>query len=286
MSKAVLLCIFVVLCLVCTSQASMVHGGPPRPGPGGLAAGESPISLWRIFDATHDAAWSDVPVPDKVLDALQAQHLIGFDARVLSGWRTAEVADLMAWIERGIWFTGDWSSDGLRTVLQGLQMTLQALDNKPDVMAGLLGTRDQHILLYQVCQSCFASHSHYSHPDRGQVTFDSNPDLISVLHETGHVVDYHLAASLGLQTPWWSEVGLLGLGWYLQVHHSGEPGAYYLDDEQDASHSTYNPREDFADTFAAWVLEQNDQPLPERWRPPSPRRTLTLVTILRGTMLQ
>jgi hypothetical protein len=81
-------------------------------------------------------------------------------------------------------------------------------------------------------------------------------------------------------------VGLLGLGWYLQVHHSGEPGAYYLDDEQDASHSTYNPREDFADTFAAWVLEQNDQPLPERWRPPSPRRTLTLVTILRGTMLQ
>jgi hypothetical protein len=303
MSRSLLFCILLGLSLVCILGVALIGGSRPaagQPGPraaatatyGGRALGSGrltanwpPVSLLPTSAAMPNLAWSDLPVQDDLLLMLQAQHLVGFDAGVLSGWRMAEVSDLMSWQERGIWFEGAWTSDGLRTALQGLQVTLRALDNHLDEMAAVLGTTDQRLLVYQVCEACYETGSHFSQPELGIVTFDSDPDLVSFLHETGHLVDYHLALGLDLDTTWGSDVMLMGLGWHLQVHQSGEAGAYYLDSEQDAPHSEHSPREDFADTFAAWVLEENRQPLPHRWRPPSNRRVLMLST-LPGAMLQ
>jgi hypothetical protein len=304
MSRSSSFCILLVVCLVCVAAVILIGGERPAAGqeglrapataayessvsvyPDRLAAHGSPLSLLLTAQATPDPTWSALPVQGGVLDALQALRLVGFDTRVLSGWRMAEVADLMAWLQRGIWFEGDWSSEGLQTALQGLHMMLRALDDNPEELDAVLGTAGQGVLVYQVCAACYATGSHYSYPEQGQVTFDSNPDLVSFLHENGHIVDYHLARDLGLNTAWGSDVMLVGLGWHRQTHQSGEAGAYYLDNGQDAPHSEHSPREDFADTFAAWVLGQNHQPLPARWRTPSDRRALMLST-LPGIMLQ
>ncbi len=210
------------------------------------------------------------------LQTLAALRERGLDYAFLSHWSHAELLDLMTWLNRGIWFEGDWTSQGLRTALRGLRMTLAALDGDLNRVAAVLGISVSNSLVYRVCAVCYKGGSHYTLPWEHQVTFDSNPDLVSFLHETGHVVDYYLARGLETGSTWWSEVGLLGLGWSKQVHQSGEAGVYYLDSQGDAAHSEYSPSEDFADTYAAWVLAANGVPLPRGWRRPSGRRLVVL----------
>jgi hypothetical protein len=216
------------------------------------------------------------------LEALDTLQLLGCTYNFLSHWSVSELRDLIQWLHRGIWFEGDWTSQGLRTAMQGLQWTASAFDGDWSEMEALLGISASDPLVYRVCRACYDGSNHFSLPWEHQVTFDSNPDQTSFLHETGHVVDHFLTRSLETGTVWWSEAGLLGSGWREQVHPSGEAGPYYLDSEHDAPFSEHSPSEDFADTFAAWVLAQNGQPLPRGWRPPSERRMIVLATTLRS----
>jgi hypothetical protein len=283
-SKSLLLCILAMVCV------AWVTGTQPAAG----QEGQQAVAAQR-YRLSRDRAWNVRPLPgrlpallpggpvqDPVLEAAEidplsaAQHLLGSDAGFLQTRRHLELIELTTWLQRGIRFEGDWSPAGVETALQGLEMTLAALGGNVELMVALLGVSPQDSLVYQVCAACYDTGSHFTQPEQYEVTFDSSPDLTSFLHETGHVVDYYLARRLRTGATWWSEVGFIGLGWKKQVHPSGEAGAYYLDTGQDAPHSEYSPREDFADTFAAWVLVENRHPLPHGWRLPSFRRVAIL----------
>jgi hypothetical protein len=214
------------------------------------------------------------------LETLEALHQRGVDFAFLSKWRLSELLDLLTWLNRGLWFQGDWTSDGLRTALRGLRMTMTALGGDLNRFTVLLGPSMHQPLVLKVCTDCYRTDSHLTVPWGHLVTFDSNPDLTSFLHETGHLVDYHLARVLETGSTWWSETGFVGLGWFRPAHQSGEASAYYLDDGCDAPHSEYSPSEDFADTYAAWVLVENGASLPRGWRLPSRRRLALLATML------
>jgi hypothetical protein len=232
--------------------------------------------------AGHNLATLEDGQEQARLEALDTLQVLGCNYRFLPHWPLSELLDLIEWLHRGIWFEGDWTSQGLRTAIQGLQWTASAFDRGWSEMEALLGISTSTPLVYRVCQGCYDSANHLSLPWEHQVTFDSNPDRTSFLHETGHIVDHFLTGSVGTGTVWWSEAGLMGLGWNEQVHPSGEAGPYYLDSEHDAPFSEHSPSEDFADTFAAWVLARNGQPLPRGWRPPSERRMAMLITTLRS----
>jgi hypothetical protein len=223
---------------------------------------------------------------DARLKAVAALRLLGFDLGSLSQEQLSDLQDLMIWLMRGIWFEGDWTPKGLRTATQGLQIILETLGGDPNEMSVLLGIFGSDKLIYRVCAGCYDGSSHFSFPEKHTVIFDSNPDLTSFLHETGHIVDYFLARGLGTGATWWSEDGLMGFGWGHATHKSGEAGFYYSDSWQDATYSRQSPREDFADTFAAWVLTTNGAPLPRRWRPPSERRLRLLEEVTQALILR
>lgn len=84
------------------------------------------------------------------------------------------------------------------------------------------------------------------------------------LHETGHIIDYHLGGDTGgfwseqgFQPLGWQPVRFLGflwqIGWVYDEKVKGEPPA----------HSWANPVEDFADTFALWVMVSNGMAPPD-----------------------
>jgi hypothetical protein len=323
-SRSLLLCILLVLCTACIPGDAPVAGAWSAAGQQGQAAivaqsfrvamrlapdqsHELPLltsqarpasienggsvgqqALAMLLSASPPAAAGVQTAPPgrgRDLEMWEAPQAPSFDSGVLAELQPPELLDLATWLNRGICFEGNWSAPGLRTAMQGLQLTLDALGGDLDLMAAVLGVSMRRGLVYRVCAACFDTGSHFSQPEHHTVTFDSDPDLISFLHETGHVVDFYLARGLRTNATWWSEVGFIGLGWEQQAHQSGEAGAYYLDTDQDAPHSEYSPREDFADTFAAWVLVENGRPLPAGWRSPSYRRVMVLATVP-GAMLQ
>lgn len=292
-SRSLLLCIVLIVCVACIPTAGPLarvwttasqDGGQPFITQSlgittGLAAGQPSVLLLNVSQAGLGWPQTIGPASGLIPSTEGISQLIGFDPGVLTDLKPQELLSLVTWLRRGVWFEGDWSAQGLQTALRGLQMTLKAMGGNLEVTLAVLGITGHDQLSYAVCASCFPTGNHFSQPGQHQVTFDSNPDLTSFLHETGHVVDYYLARDLKTNARWWSEVGFLGLGWKKQVHQSGEAGVYYLDTEHDAPHSEYSPKEDFADTFAAWVLEENHQPLPRGWRNPSYRRVLMLATV-------
>jgi hypothetical protein len=290
-SKSLMLCIVLMLCVACMPGEPAGFGpavdlpgqlGKPIGGlrvAGGLVADQASLYLLTMPGTELAGMETTGPAGGWVPDGGGTLKLIGFKASLLPQLEPNELVNLMTWLHRGIWFEGDWSVRGLRTALHGLHLTLSALGGNLDTMSAALGISPRDSLIYRVCADCFATGAHFSQPQQHRVTFDSNPDLTSFLHETGHVVDYNLARGLQSRSTWWSEVGFLGLGWKKQVHQSGEAGVYYVDTDHDAPHSEYSPKEDFADTFAAWVLEENYEPLPRGWRNPSYRRVLMLATV-------
>lgn len=252
MSKLLTMCIVAVMCV-----SSLGGGGHP------------PVSGHLEGSQSH-----------AYLETLEALHRRGAGFSFLPEWQLSELLELLMWLQRGVGFGGDWTSPGLRTAMRGLRMTLAAFDGDLERFTALLGLSMHQPLILSVCSACYTNDSHVIVPARNQITFDSNPDLTSFLHETGHLVDYYLAQLLETGSTWWSERGLVGLGWFRQAHQSGEARLYYVDDEHDAPHSKYSPREDFADTFTAWVLARNGASLPRGWRLPSHRRLTLLATVL------
>jgi hypothetical protein len=250
------------------NRFSYVGGNPLRfVDPSGHCAG-SPN------DGKDDACWQAY---------FQALGILGNDFAFLSQWLLADLTGLLGWLSRGIAFEGGWTSTGLSAAIGGLQLTLDALYGRWNVMAGLLGTSAGTPLTLRVCQTCLVGGSHFAEPWNHRITFDSNPDVTPLLHETGHSVDYYLADALQTGTEWWSQSGLIGLGWQKQVHQSWEAG-FFRSGVQDQSYSKANPLEDFADTWTAWVLGANGQPLPnDRWAPwtaVSDRRDLALTVAI------
>jgi hypothetical protein len=204
----------------------------------------------------------------------------GFD--FLKQWSLDDLQRLLTWLERGIRFEGGWSSDGLYTALDGLDGILTAVGSW-DLMSALLGIHDGGSFTYLVDPAYFPNDgAHYAIPWEKKVVFDSNPDLTSFLHETGHIVDYYLEWYLDESATnfWWSETGLVGLGWNtLEIY-----GTTYFVRSQDIgtyrSFTTASPIEDFADTFTAWVYEEMGHTLPAGWQRIQRDRRMTLTTAL------
>lgn len=156
------------------------------------------------------------------LETLEAVNRYGAEFAFLSEWRLSELLELLTWLNRGLCFSGDWTSEGLKTALRGLRMTLAALGGDGNRLAALLGLSGHRPFVYRICATCYPNDSHVAAPARNQITFNSNPDLTSFLHEMGHLVDYYLAQALETESTWWSEAGLVGLGWFREAHQPGE----------------------------------------------------------------
>ena len=74
---------------------------------------------------------------------------------------------------------------------------------------------------------------------KNQIAFAAGVNITTrlVLHEMGHIVDWHIASEEGF----WSNEN------FIPYHYVGDN---YVGNPDDAPGSTANPRDDFADTFA------------------------------------
>jgi RHS repeat-associated protein len=226
----------------------------------------------------------DAAAGDPCWDAYyEATGILGSGFEFLAQWEEFELRSLLKWLGRGFNFTGTWTSQGMTDVRTALEWIENAMPDGWDTMAAAFGIEGGGSFTYDVCPTCYADGCHWAIPGRYQIVFDQgDPGITSILHETGHVVDYYLEAHLDLSTDsaWWSETGLLWVGW-IRIPLWNSHYYVYSDANQDRAYSEANPMEDFADTFTAWVLDSNGQPLPGvGWRIPSLRRQNVLTTAL------
>lgn len=149
-----------------------------------------------------------------------------------------------------------WSSDALGNVVEALEL-VKGVADWDDIKAGLGLEQGLDIWL---CPSCDPHDSnHDTVATRNAIRLDNAAGpvtLIQMLHELGHIVDWHLGSGINF----WSERGFNGLGWQ-RTGFLGLWGDWRLD-ERYRTNSTTSKEEDFADTFAGWVLERQGRSLP------------------------
>ena len=198
-----------------------------------------------------------------------ATDILGSGYEFLSGWDITDLQDLLFWLGSGVNFTkgkdGEtWSSSDLRLVIGALNKVRDKIGdwNKTRQALGLDRTGG---LTFTMCPSCDPSdNNHDYNSETNLIRLDDTQPIteFEVLHEIGHAVDWNMGSG-----NWWSNDGFTGtgLGYEYQSQCSlwcritgGTPtynvvktSGYFPPLE-----ASYNAsrQEDFADTFAAWVL--------------------------------
>jgi hypothetical protein len=179
----------------------------------------------------------------------------------LAGWSTSQLRSLLAWLGRGVVFAGNpWTGGSLGNARNALDRVMNALGSKTLAALGL----SSGSLTFNNAISCVGGGLCASQPDnRVQGAF--NPSLDSdesdeLIHEMGHLADWHARPTTNARWGWSAVSTEWGLAsgwrqhpeldfWYITAKGRGGAPTLYA--------QSRDPGEDFADTFATFVDQQN-----------------------------
>lgn len=205
----------------------------------------------------------------------EASSLIGAGFDFLSGWGVSPLQSLIFWLTNGVSFTnqagGQWTSAGLSTAVTTLNDVKGAISDM-GVVRNVLGlnTGGLTITMCPTCDPYDQNHDYSASSNTIRVDNGMGPIThLEMLHELGHVVDWNVGSG-----GWWSNEMLIGNGW----QEVRRPCWFFFTCAtgtltQDLSYTppnpnsfNHSPQEDFADTFAGYVLDSVGH-YPSGWNP-------------------